>query len=937
MPRRVFTHQATAMARVPLRPYTEQDPPAAPGLLQEAVFLASRSADAQAAVNPPALRAYDIRSRCRSTPHGVFAGVGTATFGHGERLELGTEHRAVTLPSPRWLAAVAALLLAEAHVLDAVTFTTNNLAARHGDRWEAEHPHPVLREVGRSSVRATFVATWLMEACAHGVRGADLPGRFATAFPRAADAADRVPTAARQLAEQGLLLTDLVPDDPRDHPLTRLLSRAPAHWPHRDRVAALRALLADADTHSPGAPERLSLLRRAREHADAVVTVDRPLTADTLADLTTTLPNWVGRQAAQAADVLWRIGHLAEPAAPFHRRFLDRYGPFRMVPLLEAIDPAAGIGPPDENDAIGARNDLDARRARVLAALLAQSAGLTEVEVHEDLIAALDHGDRARVPRSAEIHVRVHREAGRLTVAVQPDGGSQAAGSAAGRFACWQPELRPAAPTAEAVVAEIVCRPLATSAAGLAVDSGSAPTRIALGVPPRPGDLTPDDLLLVSDGTRLTVRSRTLGRPVEPVLFSRLAPELLPTAARTLFLLGHGGERPWHTWSWGPAGNAPFTPRVRYRDITLAPARWRIPHPLVEHAARPVSWEKTLHMWRSDTRPALPDIVAVEEQDRLLPLDLRDETDRELLRRRVLKGARTVIEERGGPAVSGPDSDHVLDLVVLLDRSAAAPRREPTPRAAERSGAGLFLPGSEWLALHLPVPTHRQDDVLRELASLLREMHSGTGRHAFWLRYQTPAAGPHLRIRLHGAPEHLTNVLPRISAWCAQLHTARVAGPVTVHPYERETERYGGPGAITAAEEFFAADSTLVLDSLTLDADERTLAAAHHSAAIARHAPNPAKALNGGTLTRADRALRSALKTHLNGHQPPAADAWQDALAAYHAVVPAEFADACASDLIHMHCNRAFGPTREPVVRALARDLVRYVPPMAQDRTREDG
>ncbi len=597
MARQIFTHQPIAMARIPLRPAMD-DTEDSTGLLREGIFLASRSA-AQAGDVPTTTRssqimatwrAYDIRSRTRTTPHGVFAGVAPASFAPRTAvLHLGDRHRAITSPSPDWLVGVADRVLNEAGVLPRLTLTANNLAVRRGGRLEAEYPAPG-GAAQRCSVRATDVAVWLLDACRDSVDAAWALAALARRHP-AVDATV-IGRAVRQMITSGLILTDLLPADLRDDPLGHLLCKLPPTAASRPALHRLRELLVHADEYSPGTPVRLDLLHAARQTADEVLAVERPLTVDTVADATLTVPAVIGEQAAQAAGVLWQVGQISSPATSYHARFLTAYGRYRMVPLLEAIDPVSGIGLPDDSDGIGATGNIDPRRAARLARLLADATagGRHEVIVDDELVHQLAHASPALPPRTAEIHVRLFRHAtGQLGLAVCPDSGSQDAGSAPGRWARWLPLLAPNEPHPGEgdgpLIAEIVCRPRTARTGALAVETGFAPYRIPLGVPACDGDLHPDDILLTTSGQHLMAWSARHDRQVIPVLYSRLAPDLLPPAARILHLIGHAGTRPWHTWSWGPAGHAPYTPRVRYKNILLAPARWALPEELTGSAA----------------------------------------------------------------------------------------------------------------------------------------------------------------------------------------------------------------------------------------------------------------------------------------------------------------------------------------------------------------
>jgi thiopeptide-type bacteriocin biosynthesis protein len=937
------------MARIPLRPYLGAHE-ASEGLLTEGVFLASRSAEHAVADGSDrgqaTLRAYDLRSRSRTTPHGVFAGVATASLtARTPTLRLNPAHRAVTTPSPAWLTAVASRLLQEEpELLPALTLTTTNLVVRRGGRLEAEHPAAGGAEVG--SVRETSVSRWLLQTCTNGARATDLLAQLRERYPTANTTA--ITRALRSMIDAGLLLTDLLPQDLRNDPLQHLLDRLPETTPAAPALERLRAHLSDADAHPPGAPKRHTLLATARDQADALHHSPRPLTTDTLANTEIALPPSVGDSAALAATVLWRIGHRKPPLTDYHRRFRATYGHHRLVPLLELLDPVAGLGPPAPHDALGTEEDLGPTRTATLAALLSDAlrTHASEILLQDHHLAQLAHDSPLPPPRTAEIHIQLLNGAGPdLRIAISPGTGSQNAGAAPGRWIHHFPELAPAEPSDDGtgpMVAEIVCRPRTSAPGALTIATDAAPWRIPLGVPTRPGDLLPEELAVTTTGEHLLLWSTRHHRPVTPVLYSRIAPRLLPPAARTLYLLDHAGTRPWHPWNWGPLSAFPFTPRVRYRDILLAPARWGMPTELAATAGNRAAFATQLHTWRSESSPPLPDTVVAAENDRHLPLDLSDPDQRELLRRSIHRGTRTLHEPLGPPdalaVLPGPNgARHLLELVVPLTRRDTPPPPRPNPRRALRTPrAGHHLPGSSWLSAALPGPADLHDAALIELTPVLHRITATAGIDRwFWLRYTTPAHGPHLRLRFHGTPSTLTaDTQPQLAAAVADLRTRGLLTGMHLVPYDQEIERYGGPEAITAAEHVFSADSNLALLTLPFSPDQRLLVAAASAADIATTlAPSqPHRALNPGRLTPSQRRHRDTLRPTLRHGidaliPPPLAAAHEQrhrALIAYRETLPSPLAAPCASDVIHMHTNRLLSvdPAQERLARTLAADLL---------------
>lgn len=957
------------LARVPLRPAggSAIGPQDGNGLFAEALFLASRHAAPEPVTCEPhgpapvnrrsevTRRAYDLRSRWRATPHGAFAGVATVrAAGPGEpsRQLLGPAHRARTIPSGSWLAELCGILISGPGVIEPLRLTASNLAIKRGEKLEQQWRD---RHV---TARVTAASEMIMHLCAGGASGTQVINRVRQRWPVPSPV---VTTAIAELVRAGFLLTDLLPADITDDPLGHLAGKLPPGHPLAPDLERLRQLLAAADQHPAGEPARLRMLTAARDLADGICLVDRPLRSDVAADADIVIPACLLDEAARAATALWLAASQPAVLAGWHERFARRYGPDRLVPLLEAADPALGLGI-DAHDIEPSEEpggQSSGSRGQVLAMLAAEALlrGASEVVLDDTALTRLAGGISSPPVHTAEISVRViaatrqDLAAGRLQLAVVPPG-SMTAGATIGRFARLLKDPWPGPPVNETsvLVAEIVPQSGAPDGLPLATPTGFARHRIPVGVPGRYGDLDLADLHLATDGRHLSCWSARHARPVIPVLYSRLAAPLLPPLARFLQLLGRAGAPELSGWSWGPLTAGPFQPRVRHGQVILAPARWVLPPELTRTAAAVGQWGPALDAWREAAVPRPPDLVITDDGDHRLPLDLGRDDDRELLRRYVNRGLAAVCEPPGGPGavqavVTGPGGQHVLELVVpvqprTLRHPAPAARRLPPPRAGDQ---GLFLPGGPWLSVHLRAPRTCQDQILAQVETLSRDIAAQTDM-CFWLRYHDAAHGPHLRLRFHGDPAVLSGmVLPELSRWCAGLRRQRLAGGFSIEPYDQEIERYGGHAAISAAEHVLAADSRLCLAVLTKSADsgQRIAAAALSAAAITTIlADGDPAALAGHDLDRAARRRFEDLRTKVpaagrgadmavfaGGILPPEAeDAWtarHATLAGYRTVLQPAQRPACAGALAHMNANRLLGDAvAERIATALAADLL---------------
>jgi hypothetical protein len=221
-----------------------------------------------------------------------------------------------------------------------------------------------------ASVRATGAVREALAAARRPIPHADLAARLLAAIPNATR--ERVDQLIAQLCQATLLLTDLRPPltspDPAGWVADRLAaaSRAEDRGPQptrpldggtadggavraRDQGARLAALAAEA-----AALDRLGPAEAEAGHARLAEQLGAggarsPLQVDARLDLRGAgLHPAVGEAAAGAAELLLRLTPLPDGPphlAAYRRAFLRRYGPDRMVPLLELLDQRFGLGP----------------------------------------------------------------------------------------------------------------------------------------------------------------------------------------------------------------------------------------------------------------------------------------------------------------------------------------------------------------------------------------------------------------------------------------------------------------------------------------------------------------------------------------------------------------------------------------------------------------
>ena len=961
---------------------------------------------------------YLLRMTGRPTPFGLMAGV---AVGHvaadGEaRARLGTGHAKGVRPDGEWLASLVNRLAARAEVLRCLRVCANDLCFERAGRFVLSYvpQHEATdRRSEETSVRATRPVRTALALARVPVPFTDLVEHLAAAHPQAG--AERVERLLAGLVASGLLCTELSPPqhctDPLAHVLA-VLERTPA--PETEQLRTVAELL-DSYARAP--------LGSGREQWAAATGAMRglhpartsPVQVDLRVDAQLALPRTVAREAEAAASVLLRLsppGGSAPHLADYYWRFLDRYGPGNAVPVKDVLDPERGLGPPagyrlpansrfaEPRQERGQAPGQDGLRHRLLGELAQQAllSGSREVVLDEETVRALEpEGPPAPPPPTCEVNFELLAESlaaaerGDFRLVYAPARG-MAAGATFGRF-CYLfadgAELASVLPPARADVlrAQIAFDPVGGRLSNVMRVPTAVERTLSIGIfdeRERADVLGLDDVAVAAGARGLYLVSLP-----DECRLTALSPQMLdpvgrtPNAARLLREIAAEGTRELWPWRWGDAECLPYLPRVRHGRTVLARARWRPPRE-PDGAGGAAEWDAALEKWRE--RLGVPDAVQLRDGDRGVELDLNVPLHRRLFRDELRRTPGLLVTETGrdGEAGLGWLDGHANEIVVpLFSRTAGGvdtgnPGAGPAgsgPAPGAGSGGGehgrgaewapatrrrSVPPGGEWVFAKLYSAPERHREILGDhLPRLLRAAPPAVDRW-FFLRYADP--DPHLRLRLHGDPEVLNAaLLPQLHSWARELNDGGLLRKLELSTYEPETDRYGGPEVIDAAERAFRADSEAVLAQLPLlapgsdaEADERrlpgeVLAAANfvdllrradpgwlgwyegvpiaHYAGMHRHVRQAVRLVDelpaadgesGGEPDGPARILRTAC-----AHRGPAVADYVAALRGADRHTPARFRAALES-LLHMHHNRLLGidQEREQRVHAVAARLV---------------
>ncbi|MEV7869216.1 lantibiotic dehydratase [Streptomyces sp. NPDC088124] len=914
-----------------------------------------------------ALMRYVLRASSRATPFGLFAGVAPARIGGAAAVRVGTGHQAVARADATWLATVIERLEADRVLQLRLTVQAHPLAVERDGQMVLEH-RPAGSGGGAPAhvqVRLTTPVKAALDAARAPIGTADLAAKLAADFPHVP-----APTVNRLLAgliAQRFLITNLRPamsvTDPLAHVLTVLGTEgtAEAAEPAVKLREITRALARHDTTTDPtiAQAERAEITAVMRDFSPAagpLLSVDLRLDADV------TLPAAVAAEAARAATALVRLSGrpaLSPGWAAWHSRFLERYGPRAVVPLMHVVDSGTGLGYPAGflgGPAAAAPAALSERDTKLLT--LAQNAALRrcrELVLDDTMVTDLAEkvGPEKRIQPTTELTVRIGSrsvralDTGEFTLAVV--GVSRSAGTTSGRFlSLLDPGERErmaavyasvSTATENALNVQACAPPLYVSTENVARTPQVMPAAVRLGECHDPGgtDLVPvEDIAVTADAHRLYLISISRRRPLQFVTMNAVEPtRRIRPLVRFLTEATNALSVPCTTFDWGAAASLPFVPALRYGRTILSPARWRLTATdLPDPAADWGHWDRSLSAWRE--MAAVPSTVYLGDGDQRLRLDLSEPSHRALLHTQMRRDATAVLRAESA-ADAGWADGHSHEVVIPLSTT-IPPAKAPywlhtAPVAVREHGRLPGCDGRFFIKLyadhdrHAGILTHH----LPELLDRLRDLPGGEVRWWF-LPYRD--SDDHLRLRLTVPDGRYADAAAAMGSWTRRLRQAGLLARVQWDTDFPETPRFGGTQAWEAAEAYFEADSETAVAQLAACAakdgpDRRALTAASMLDLTIGFFSTPGEAMRWlidcsrttGTAPgrgRYDQAItlanpydRAALASQPGGGE--VIDRWtrrRDALAAYRRALPATgegTATVVLPELLHLHHTRMAG------------------------------
>lgn len=549
------------------------------------------------------------------------------------------------------------------------------------------------------------------------------------------------------------------------------------------------------------------------------------------------LPNSIRERISETVSLLWLFSNEdSQPLLDYQRKFHEKYGSNRLVPVLELLDPHRGLGLHTIASENKKRSSFPSWKNAIFSDLKNKVIRLEEFPA-----AKPSQEEIQRAPLSFEIYFELlagsekELEAGNYTLLVNPAGGSRQAGCTFGRFSylCSEDQKQQ---LRQFMQKEEALRPQAQFIEASFLPDSPRLANVAFHEKIRSFQLEMhyheenshsielEDIYVGSTPDRLYLFSKKLKKELVVTMSSALNPNFAPSVLKFLLDVSKSSRSSFSTSIWNGADQEPYLPRFCYKNVVLSPARWSFNMSQLglaeKHSANDV--EKALENYLISAE--VPDRIYLTHLDNRLSLNWKNKSHFKLMLQQLTTEKRLLLFEVIGSEKDFPVNSelgrHVTEFVVPCVKKDVYKSEVPTifyPECAQLHPLDRQkIIGSDWLYCKFALSNDCEATLLKNY--LVPFLHGCLENHLidkwFYVRYKDTT--PHLRVRLHGMQEKLfQSVLPLLSKQIAKWISEGTLGDFSTHTYEREVERYGGPECVELAETLFYVDSECCAHSIS--------------------------------------------------------------------------------------------------------------------------
>jgi thiopeptide-type bacteriocin biosynthesis protein len=811
---------------------------------------------------------YAIRMMSRPTPFGLFSGIAVGQFASESQLNIEgiSTYKKRARPDMEWILKLIELIEERPGVVEQLHIYPNSLIYRQGNRAKI----PFVTRFGKMkygendsiSIKATIVFDFIMDCLKNPITFSDLVEQLKLKFP--GTDSETIVHYVKQLLKQEFLITEMRPSTIDKDPFNYVSTIVTALSGVDDIQSKLKEIDHSITLYNHSSVgEGVRLFTHISKLMTELIPINTPaMQVDlSLEDQSIRLNENIRGDVEKAASILNGLSHTTnQHLRDYVDEFLEKYGDYKEIPLLELIDDELGLGPPatyrnpesrrrtqDANKGDSRkRMKQEQRLTELLFAALHkgnQKLDLTD-ELMQELFSMSTASKHPSLP-SMELYFSLFTQdhttldKGEYTLVLGPNPGSNGAGKTFGRFMdildpAFQKQFEVISEEEKKICpdqiwAEVTYLPSSGKTTNVMLTKNYRDYEIALGTN---SSLTAERQIRVSDlvvGVRegnLYIKSKNHDQEIIPTAGHMLNYHQAPNIYRFLIEVGLMRFDQWSAPNFGLMMQAPFTPRIQYKRIVLSPSKWKLRLPDSYKKEGSMKYDVDMAELRGWALQFLnewnvPRYVYLIDSDHRILLDLEHPLHMNEMLKTLSKTQQVELIELVGGFEEMPiqredgflTPEFVFPLVnkQVLSSNNQSSFSYKTSVERERSGNDVHFPGGEWFYAKLYGIDSRQNEFLALYwADCVEEArHSDLIEHGYFIRYADPE--PHIRVRFKIKSKDKSQAFSELfHEWSTAWFKEGFLTKFIVDTYEPEIERYGGTELMKLAESLFSSDSEIV-------------------------------------------------------------------------------------------------------------------------------
>lgn len=786
---------------------------------------------------------YLIRSRSRTTPFGLFSGVGLGKFGSRNMFDITKAkfQKKVSIDS-EWLYGFIAKL--EKSKSPMLRFKANDACCIKGNR--AVLIYSSEKETEEISVRATRVFQIIYDLCQEYMEYNQILMAVQEEYEDVPN--EKVSSYINELISKEMLVSELRPSMNCEEQIIYLIRQCKSRGLYEEAVKITEINNMCNSYMETSLGNGMDIYKNIISHMKLLYTCSSYLQVDTIVEnaeieLNKTVAEKINKLASFFVYISNESSNRYTYLDEYRTKFIERYGIDREVPLLEMLDSNLGIGAPAtylkpqndyyEDDHTKPNYNLKLKEYLLNkyedAVVRGTSINLKINEVEQILKADVKTEE---VPISLELYFILKNNGGKLSLYLGPNCGSFIAGKTFGRFSTVSNEVANMLKEINNEEREIrdnnieMCEigflpsPIRNGNVARTLTYREKETAIFTAASRNEKNLSLKDISIGIFNELFYARDCKTGKLVIFESNNMYNPMLNPNALRFLQDISSDGKRSWSEFPWAFIfADYRHVPAIKFEDIVIENEKWKIT--FSELQLEKIDFEIFKGKFRKFIQDKnIPSIIYISEADNRIKLNLNKEMAVRIIFDELKKhGGRELTLERvesGENITLGSTENHATEIVVpLFKKEKETFNIYPIEKIKVERKERYRLPFENWLYFNLYCNSNREEELIAfEIMDFCEILKKKYAIDYFFMRYADPK--PHVRLRLNGEREVLLQAYPSILKWQQKLMVEGILGDLKVSIYDREIERYGGQYLMNVAEQVFFADSFAVENILRL-------------------------------------------------------------------------------------------------------------------------